>query len=113
MHDQRSLVWFEISANRVYGLHYLEDNVNQHNYLNMFKTFFWSKVLRIDEYKKKHYFYQDGARHHTSIMVQTWLKKKFGNKFMDKDMIPPHSPDFNRSIHLRKKCTYNQVYTIF
>ena len=34
---------------------------------------------------KKHYFYQDGARHHTSIMVQTWLKKKFGNKFMDKD----------------------------
>ena len=52
LHDQNILVWCAISANRVYGSYYYEDNVNQNNYLNMLKTIFWPKVLKIGDYKK-------------------------------------------------------------
>ena len=78
----------------IFGPYYFEDTVNQHNYLEMLKNYFWPKVLKTAEYKK-YYFQQDGARPHTAKTVQTWLKDQFGKKFIDKDMWPPRSPDFN------------------
>ena len=62
LYDQQILVWCAISANRVFGPYYFEDTVNQHNYLEMLKIFFWTKVLRTAEYKngEKYYFQQDG-----------------------------------------------------
>ena len=94
LNDQKILVWCAISANRVFGPYYFEDTVNQHNYLEMLKNYFWPKVLKTAEYKK-YYFQQDGARPHTAKTVQTWLKDQFGKKFIDKDMWPPRSPDLN------------------
>ena len=94
LNDQKNLVWCAISANRVFGPYYFEDTVNQHNYLEMLKNYFWPKVLKTAEYKK-YYFQQDGARPHTAKTVQTWLKDQFGKKFLDKDMWPPRSPDLN------------------
>ena len=94
LNDQKNLVWCAISANRVFGPYYFEDTVNQHNYLEMLKNYFWPKVLKTAEYKK-YYFQQDGARSHTAKTVQTWLKDQFGKKFIDKDMWPPQSPDLN------------------
>ena len=94
LNDQKNLVWCAISANRVFGPYYFEDTVNQHNYLEMLKNYFWPKVLKTAEYKK-YYFQQDGARPHTAKTVQTWLKDQFGKKFIDKDMWPPRSPDLN------------------
>ncbi len=94
LHDTKILVWCAISANRVFGPYYFEENVNQHNYLVMLKNFFWPRIEKNPEFKK-HYFQQDGARPHTATPVQTWLKSKFGNKFIDKNMWPPRSPDLN------------------
>ena len=88
------LVWCAISANRVFGPYYFEDTVNQHNYLEMLKYFFWPKVLRTAEYKK-YYFQQDGARPHTAMTLQTWLIDKFGENYMYKDMCPPRAPDLS------------------
>lgn len=94
LHDQKVLVWCAISAKRIFGPYYFEDYVNQHNYLNMLNSFFWPKVLKTAEYEK-YYFQQDGARPHTATAVQTWLYDKFGQKFVDKDLWPPRSPDLN------------------
>ena len=60
----------------------------------MLKKSFWPKVLNTAEYEK-HYFQQDGVSPHTAKAVQTWLKSKFGNKFIPKDLWPPRSPDLN------------------
>ena len=58
------------------------------------QNFFWKKHLDTADYKK-YYFQQDGARPHTAAPVQNWLKSKFLDKFVDKDMWPPRSPDLN------------------
>ena len=94
LHDQHILVWCGISANCIFGPYYFVGPVNQHNYLDMLKSFFWPKMLRTENYQK-YWFQQDGARPHTAKAVQTWLGEKFGKKFIKKDMWPPRSPDLN------------------
>ena len=94
LHDKKILVWCAISAERVFGPYYFEESVNQHNYLEMLKNYFWPKVLRTADYKKYH-FQQDGATPHTATAVQSWLKERFGKKFIDKNSWPPRSPDLN------------------
>ena len=54
LHDPKILVWCAISAKKVFGPYYFEGKVLQHNYLDMLKIFFWSKVLRTADYKKYH-----------------------------------------------------------
>jgi len=94
LHDQKILVWCAISAKRIFGPYFFENTVNQHNYLEMLKNFFWPKILKTAEYEK-YYFQQDSATPHKATIVQTWLKDKFGKKFIDKDLWPPRSPDLN------------------
>ena len=90
LHEQKILVWCGISAKRVFGPYFFENTVNQHNYLEMLKNFFWPKVLRTAEYKK-YSLQQDGATPHTTEAVQTWLGYKFSNKFVHKNLWPPFS----------------------
>ena len=94
LHDQKILVWCAISVNRVFGPFFFDDNVNQLNYQEMLKTYFWPKLLRTAEYEKYH-FQQDRAKPHTATLVQTWLTSKFARNFIDKDSWPPRSPDLN------------------
>ena len=94
LQDKKILVWCAISAERVFGPYVFEETVNQDNYLEMLRTFFWPKVLRTADYKK-YYFQQDGATPHTATAVQEWLGEKFGSKFIRKDKWPPRSPDLN------------------
>ena len=68
--------------------------MNQQNYLEMLQNIFWPKVLRTADYEKYH-FQQDGATPHTAAMVQTWLSRKFGAKFINKYSWPPRSSDIN------------------
>jgi hypothetical protein len=42
-----------------------------------------------------YYFQQDGASPHRGKKVQKYLKKKFGDRFIDKKTWPPRSPDLN------------------
>ena len=60
----------------------------------MIKKFFMPRLLKID-HREKYYFQQDGATPHTAISVQSWMKSKFGQKFITKEMWPPRSPDLN------------------
>jgi len=94
LHDEKILVWCAISADKIYGAHYFENAVNQHNYLEMLQTFFWPKHLRTANYQK-YYFQQDSATPHAANNVQMWLTSKFSNRFIDKGKWPPRSPDLN------------------
>ena len=76
LEEANILVYSAISANRVIGSYYFEESVNKENYLEMLKTFFWTKVLRTAEYEKYH-FQQDGSAPHTARTVQSWLRDKF------------------------------------
>ena len=60
----------------------------------MLQNFFWPKQVRTAA-SEKYYFQQDGATPHTADAVQSWLKGKFSDKFLDKKMWPPRSPDLN------------------
>ena len=53
------LVFCAISATKIYGPYYFSTSVNQHNYLEMLKVWFWPKHLHTSEYNK-YYFQQDG-----------------------------------------------------
>jgi hypothetical protein len=88
------LVWCGISVNKIYGPYFFKESVNQHNYLQMLKNFFWPKHLRTKSYKN-YYFQQDGATPHTANLVQEWLSSKFSDQFIDKNQWPPRSPDLN------------------
>jgi len=94
LQDKKVLVFCAISAVKIYGPFFVETSVNQHSYLNMLKNWFWPKHLRTEDYKK-YYFQQDGATAHTANIVQTWLKSKFGQKFLTKEKWPPRSCDLN------------------
>ena len=94
LYDKKILAWCAISVDRVFGPYFIETSVNQENYLDMLKKFFWPMILRTPNYKK-YYFQQDGATPHTAIAVQTWLSGKFGKQFINKDSWPPRSPDLN------------------
>ena len=93
LHDEKVLVWCAMSSERIFGPYFFEGTVNQDSYITMLQSFFWPKVVRIDY--KKYYFQQDGARPHTSNMVQNYLRSKFKDKFMDKKRWPSRSPDLN------------------
>ena len=94
LHDEKVLVWCAISADRVFGPYFFENTVKKENYLEMIQTFFWPKILRTSNYQK-YYFQQDGATPHTADKVQNWLTRKFSDKFLNKKMWPPRSPDLN------------------
>ena len=94
LHGAKVLVWCAISAKKIYGPYFFESSVNQHNYLEMIKKYFWPKHLRTAHHEK-HYFQQDGATPHTANIVQEWLASKFSRKFLSKLMWPPRSPDLN------------------
>ena len=69
-HNQKTLAWFAISANRVFGPYYFEETVNQQNYLEMLKICFRPNVLSTAEYEKYN-FQQYAIRLHTARTVQT------------------------------------------
>jgi hypothetical protein len=89
LHFEKLLVFFAISATKIYGPYYFSTLVNQHNYLEMLKVWFWPKHLRTSEYKK-YYFQQDGTPPHTSSIAQEWLASKFGQKFLAKGTWSPY-----------------------
>lgn len=76
LHDQKVLVWCAISCGRTYGPYFFEESVNQDNYLDMLKNFFWKKHCQLPN-SHLHYFLQDGATPHTANSVQDYLKNKF------------------------------------
>jgi len=94
LHGEKVLVWCAISRDCIYGPYFFDETVNQHNYLDMLKNFFWKGHVTARDFKK-YYFLQDNATPHTATMVQDYLKSKFGHRFIDKSKWPPRSPDLN------------------
>jgi hypothetical protein len=94
LQDQRVLVWCGISATRIYGPYFFDSTVKSSNYKEMLENFFWPWHARIVG-QSRYYFQQDGAPPHVSHEVQNFLKDKFGDRFIDKTMWPPRSPDLN------------------
>ena len=93
LYDEKVLVWCAMSSKRIYGPYFFNSTVTEESYLRMLKFFFWPKVVREDH--TLYYFQQDGASPHRGKKVQKYLKKKFGDRFIDKKTWPPRSPDLN------------------
>jgi hypothetical protein len=70
----------------------------------------FSKVnLFLHSNYEKYYFQQDGATPHTATATQTWLKGKFGSKFIDKHSWPDLNPcDFCLRGYLKAR-VYNPL----
>lgn len=94
LNDDKVMVWCAFSATKVYGPYFFKNTVNWQNYLQMLKDFFWKQHSRVKHFQY-YYFQQDGAPPHRKKEVQTWLKEKFGDRFLDANMWPPRSPDLN------------------
>jgi hypothetical protein len=91
LYDQKVSVF---CATKVYGPYFFSTKVNQYNYLELLRDWLWPKLLKTCGYWD-FYFQQDGAPAHTAKTIQNWLKSKFGQKFVTKEMWPPRSPDLN------------------
>ena len=80
-------------------VHWFDENErkNQHIYLNMLQTVAWPAVSAVAT-RRGYWFQQDGARPHTTPMVQQWLASKFGPRVISNltDRVwPPKSPDLS------------------
>ncbi len=84
--------WF--SSGRVFGSYFFDETVNWTNYLSMLQDFFWRRFSQIKN-REKYYFMQDGAPPHRKTEIQSWLKERFGDKFIDSKTWPPRSSDLN------------------
>jgi hypothetical protein len=106
LHFLKVLVFCAISATKIYGPYYFTTSVNQQNYLEILKVWFWPENLRTSEYKK-YYFQQDGAPPLTSNIVQECLASKFGQKFLAKGTWPDLNPfDYFLWVYLKDR-VYN------
>ena len=94
LNDEKVSVWCAFSGKKVYGPYFFDENVCGENYLDMLKNFFWPRHRSLENHQK-YYFQQDGAPPHRRKIVQTWLKQKFGDRFIDMATWPPRSPDLN------------------
>lgn len=87
-------VWCAISKNKIIGPYFFEETVKEGNYLDMVVNYFWPEYCKQNN-TTQYYFQQDGAPAHKAKSVQAWLKSKFQDRFIDKDLWPPRSPDLN------------------
>jgi len=94
LNDEKAMVWCAFSAKKVYGPFFFTENVNGENYLEMLKKFFWPKHAPLQKIQR-YYFQQDGAPPHRRIIVQNWLKRQFGDRFLTSMLWPARSPDLN------------------
>jgi len=49
LHFLKLLVFCAISDTKIYGPYYFSTSINQHNYLEIIKVWFWPKYLRTSE----------------------------------------------------------------
>ena len=75
LHDEKVLVCCAISCGQAYGPYFFQESVNQHNYLEMLRDFFWKRHCLVSNIQK-YYFAQDFATPHTANIVQEYLKSK-------------------------------------
>jgi AraC-like DNA-binding protein len=55
LNDKKILVWCAISVNRIFGPYFFETTVNQDNYLEMLREYFWPKILKTRDYKNLYF----------------------------------------------------------
>ena len=77
-----------ISTDHVFGPYFFEESVNQHNYLEMLKSKYYPRYVRVKG-NVDYYFSQDGATPHTAKSVQAGLTELFNKKFLHKKIWPP------------------------
>ena len=76
-------VWCAMSNKQIIGpyIFFEEDTINQQNYLNMLKNYFYP-ILQKKRLHKKIVFQQNGTLAHFSKAVRTWLNKNFNDKWI-------------------------------
>ena len=68
------MVWFEISKEKVIGLHFFQDqNVRDENCRNMLIEYAFPRLVSI---RADYIFHQDGAPAHYSSRAKTYLDNK-------------------------------------
>ena len=84
------MVWSAFSAKKVYGRYFFTENAKLSTYSQIFLA-----EAPMFRKQQKFYFQQDCAPPHRNKEVQTWLKLKFGDRFIKSAQWPPRLPDHN------------------
>ena len=82
MNSAKVNVWCAMSNKEIIGPSFFEDEtVNQYNYVDMLKTYFYPIIQR-KRLANKIIFQQDGSPPHFSKQVRAWLNEKFGDRWI-------------------------------
>lgn len=96
MNSPKVNVWCAMSSKEIIGPYFFEDEtVNQHNYLDMLKNYFYP-IMKRKRLHKKMIFQQDGAPPHFSKAVREWLNENFDTRWIGRGgpiSWAPRSPD--------------------
>jgi len=96
LHPQKITVWCALSKIGIIGPYFIENTVNQYEYLNIINRFF--KELKIKYPNTDPWFQQDGATCHCANAVLAKLSDFFGSNVISRRTNfewPPRSPDLN------------------
>lgn len=87
-------VWCGMLYNRIVGPYFFNENLNQHNYLEMLQNFL---LPSLEQEELGHiYFQQDGCPAHSTLQVREWLNLHFPDKWIGRFgpiHWPARSPD--------------------
>jgi hypothetical protein len=96
MNSPKVIVWCAMSSKTIVGPFFFEEStVDQHNYLDMLRNFFYPFLQR-NRLTGKIIFQQDGASVHFAKSVRLWLNEKFGDRWIGRGgpiSWAPRSPD--------------------
>ncbi len=102
--------WFcAVSYRKIYGPYFLEEMVNQPNYLEMLKTYFWPKHNRVIDSKN---ITSNRIRlDHTQLIrfKSTWRISLMLN-FLRRQGRPPRSPNLNPCDYFLRSYLKSKVY---
>lgn len=87
-------VWCGILINKIIGPFFFENNLNQHNYLDILQNFVLPSLEDID--RDTVYFQQDGCPAHSTNLIKNWLDNHFPERWIGRFgpiHWPARSPD--------------------
>lgn len=76
-------VWCGIFYDRIVGPYFIEENLNQHVYLDLLENFVLPFLNTLQpEVRRNIFWQQDGCPAHSSVLVRQWLTDHLGDRWM-------------------------------
>lgn len=107
-------IWIAVSSNRIIGPLFFEDTINSIRYCALVDQF-WEQLTPHE--KLNCWFQQDNSTSHTSNYTMQYLRQKFGERLISKNLWPPRCPvmappGFFLFGHLKQQVFQNHPHTL-